>query len=253
MSKSLEVKNIQKSFGGIMAVMDVTFNASPGEITSIIGPNGAGKTTLINIISGIYKPDKGKVFADKYDITGKPPYDIVNYGIKRTFQNIKTFSNMTLLENVMVGFHSASKYGFINSMLHFGYLKRQEKRIAEESYELLDKLDLSDYADYFPGELPYGIQKKLEIARTLSGNPDIILLDEPVAGLNIAESEEISKIIFQLKELGKTVILIEHDMNVVMEISNKIVCLQYGEKIAEGTPSEIQNNSRVINAYLGVD
>ncbi len=253
MKKKLKVENIQKSFGGIMAVSDVTLEANSGEITAIIGPNGAGKTTLINIISGIYKPDRGKIFVDSKDITGIPPYKIVKYGIKRTFQNIQTFSNMTLLENVMVGFHYATKYGFINCMLQMNYLRKQERMIVEKSRKILEEMNLTKYADYYPTELPYGIQKKLEIARTLAGEPDIILFDEPVAGLNIAESYEISEIILNLKDKNKTILLIEHDMNVVMGISDKIICLHYGKKIAEGIPSDIQKNKDVINAYLGAD
>lgn len=251
MGKSLEIGNIRKSFGGIMAIMDITFNANPGEITSIIGPNGAGKTTLINVISGIYKPDRGFVKVDSQNITGISPHKIVQYGIKRTFQNIQTFSNMTLLENIMVGFHFSTKFGFISCMLQPGYLKKQEKKVKENSYQLLEELNLENYANFYPSELPYGIQKKLEIARTLAGEPDVLLFDEPVAGLNISESDEISNIILSLKERGKTIILIEHDMNVVMDISDKIICLHYGEKIAEGKPSEIQRNQKVINAYLG--
>lgn len=251
MSKILKVEKIQKSFGGIMALMNVSFSANPGMITAIIGPNGAGKTTLINVISGIYAPDRGLVKIDEIDITGMPPYRIIKFGIKRTFQNLQTFPNMTLLENIMVGFHYNTRYGFINCMLNFPYVKKQEKAIIEQSYNLIKEFNLESYANYLPSELPYGIQKKLELVRTIAGDPDIILLDEPVAGLNIAESEEISEIILNLKEKGKNIILIEHDMNVVMNISDKIICLHYGEKIAEGNPYEIQNNQQVINAYLG--
>ena len=251
MSKVLKVEKIQKSFGGIMALMNVSFSASPGVITAIIGPNGAGKTTLINVISGVYAPDKGSVKIDNINVTGMPPYNIIKYGIKRTFQNLQTFPNMTLLENIMVGFHYNTKYGFINCMLNLKHVKTQEKYIKEQSYNLIKEYNLQSYANYLPSELPYGIQKKLELVRTIAGDPEIILLDEPVAGLNIGESEEISEIIIHLKEKGKNIILIEHDMNVVMNISDRIICLHYGEKIAEGTPEEIQNNQQVINAYLG--
>ena len=246
-----KVTDVQKSFGGIMALIGVNFTAEKGLITAIIGPNGAGKTTLINVISGIYKPDKGSVIIKDKDITGLPSYKIVYNGIKRTFQNIQIFSNLTVLENIMLGFHHKTKYEFLNSILNLKYVKKQEKYIKEKSLDILENFNLSKYADQFAGNLPYGEQKKLEIARTVAGEPEMILLDEPVAGLNIAETEEISNIILHLKQQGKTILFIEHDMNIVMSISDKIVVLNFGEKIAEGTPDEIQNNEQVIRAYLG--
>ncbi len=249
--KILKVENIFKSFGGIMALTDISFEANPGIITSIIGPNGAGKTTLINIISGFYNPDKGKVFIDSTNITGKKPHIIIKYGLKRTFQNLQIFSNLTVIENVMLGFHYVTKYEFFNCILNLQYVKKQDKWIKEKSYEMLKEFNLDRYANKYASELPYGEQKKLEFARTIAGDPEIILLDEPVAGLNIKETEEISEIILKIKSKGKTVVLIEHDMNMVMDISDKIVVLNFGEKIAEGTPEEIQNNNKVIQAYLG--
>ncbi len=249
--KILKVENIFKSFGGILALADVSFTATDGLITSIIGPNGAGKTTLINIISGFYKPDKGKIFLDDKDITGLKPHKIIKYGLKRTFQNIQTFSNLTVIENVMVGFHFVTKYEFFNCLLNLTYVKNQDKRIKEASFEILKDFGLDKYANKYAASLPYGEQKKLEIARTVAGEPDIILLDEPVAGLNISETGEIAEIILNLKKQGKTILLIEHDMNMVMDISDKIIVLNFGEKIAEGVPEEIQKNKRVIEAYLG--
>jgi branched-chain amino acid transport system ATP-binding protein len=249
--KTLKVEHIFKSFGGIMALTDVDFTVTSGVITSIIGPNGAGKTTLINIISGFYNPDKGKIYINDIDITGSKPHKIIKFGLKRTFQNIQIFSNLTVLENVMVGFHYITKYEFLNCILNLGYIKRQDKWIQEKSYEILEEFNLIKHAHKYATELPYGEQKKLEFARTIAGNPDIILLDEPVAGLNIKETEEISEIIRKIKSLGKTILLIEHDMNMVMDISDQIIVLNYGEKIAEGTPSEIQQNDAVIKAYLG--
>ena len=249
--KTLQVEHLQKSFGGIMALIDINFKVEKGSITSIIGPNGAGKTTLINIISGFYKPDKGNIYIDNKEITGLPPHKIIKFGLKRTFQNIQTFKNLTVLENVMLGFHYITKYEFLNCILNLNFVKKQEKWIVEKSYKILKDFGLMEFSEKYASELSYGQQKKLELARTLAGEPDIILLDEPVAGLNIKETEGISEIILNSKLKGKTVVLIEHDMNMVMDISDKIIVLHYGDKIAEGTPEEIQNNPQVIQAYLG--
>ncbi len=249
--KILKVENIRKSFGGIMALIGVTFSAEKGLVTSIIGPNGAGKTTLINLISGIYVPDNGSIYINNANITGLPSHKIIYYNVKRTFQNIQIFSNLTVLENVMLGFHYNTKYEFLNSILNLGYVKKQEKEIKRKSYRILEQFGLTEFANDYASNLPYGKQKKLELARTVAGDPDLILLDEPVAGLNIGETQEIAEIILKLKNEGKTILLIEHDMNIVMNISDQIIVLNFGEKIAEGTPKEIQNNEHVIEAYLG--
>jgi len=234
-----------------MALSNITFDIDDASITSIIGPNGAGKSTLINVISGIYKPDKGSVFVGGREITGVPLHRINRYGIKRTFQNIQIFSNLTVIENIMLGFHSVTKYEFINCILNLKYVKDQEEFIKIESRNILKQFKMEHFADKYASELPYGQQKKLEIARTIAANPDIIFLDEPAAGLNISETKEISEIIIRLKMNGKSIILIEHDMNMVMDISDKIVVLNFGEKIAEGSSYDIQNNIDVISAYLG--
>ncbi len=248
----LEIKNLKKSFGGIMAIAGVNFNIKQNTISAIIGPNGAGKTTLINLISGIYKCDSGKVIYKKKDITNLAPHKIVEKKIVRTFQNLQVFANMTVLENVMVGMHSITKYEFINCILHFPMVKKQDKSIKEKSMEILKFFNLEKKANFRASALPYGEQKKLELARALAANPELMLLDEPVAGLNLTEAKMISEILLKLKEdFNITILLIEHNMNIVMDLSEKIIVLHYGEKIAEGTPTEIQNNPLVIKAYLG--
>jgi len=248
----LKVKDVEKSFGGLMAVAKVSFNVNEGDITAIIGPNGAGKTTLINIITGVYKCDKGKIFFKDKDITNLSPHKIVKHGIIRTFQNLQVFKNMTVLENVMVGMHSRTKYEFIACILNFPFVKKQDKEIYEKSYEILKYVGLENKAKFPASSLPYGEQKKLELARALSAEPKLLILDEPVAGLNLNEAEKICELLIDINKNRKiTIILIEHNMNVVMELSKKIIVLHYGEKIAEGTPFEIQNNPEVIRAYLG--
>ena len=248
----LRVENLKKSFGGIMAIVGVNFNVEEGSITSIIGPNGAGKTTLINLITGIYKCDNGKVFFKNKNITNLPSHKIVKHKIIRTFQNLQVFANMTVLENVMVGMHSVTKYEFINCILKLPMVKAQDKIIKEKSFELLKFVGLEQKAEYKASSLPYGEQKKLELARALAANPQLLLLDEPVAGLNLSEAQEVAELLLKLKnEFNITIVLIEHNMNIVMDLSQKIIVLHYGEKIAEGTPQEIQNNPMVIKAYLG--
>ena len=248
----LKVENIKKSFGGVMAITGVSFNVEEGSITAIIGPNGAGKTTLINLITGIYKCDSGKVFFKDTDITNISPHKIVRYKIIRTFQNLQVFANMTVLENVMVGMHSITKFGFINCILNLPSVRLQDKKIKEKSMEILKLVSLDKKANLKASALPYGEQKKLELARALAADPELLLLDEPVAGLNLTEAQEVCDFLIKLKEdFNKTIVLIEHNMNVVMDLSEKIIVLHYGEKIAEGIPEDIQNNPLVVKAYLG--
>ncbi len=248
----LRVENLKKSFGGIMAIAGVSFNVDAGSITSIIGPNGAGKTTLINLITGIYNCDYGKVFFKNKNITNLPPHKIVKHKIIRTFQNLQVFANMTVLENVMVGMHAITKYEFFSCIFNYISTKHQDKKIKEKSFELLKFIGLENKANFKASSLPYGEQKKLELARALAAEPELLLLDEPVAGLNPAETDEIADILCKLQsKFNITIILIEHNMNIVMELSEKIIVLHYGEKIAEGSPHEIQNNPIVIKAYLG--
>ena len=247
----LEVKAISKYFGGVRAVEDVSFNTKSRTIFSIIGPNGAGKTTLFNCLTGFLKPTKGNIIFSEKDISGLSPDKISRMGISRTFQNIRLFKEMTVIENVMVAQHSKIRSGLLSAIIRSPLFRQEELTIKERSFEYLELLGLENYKDNIAGSLPYGIQRKLEIARALATEASLILLDEPTAGMNPQESEEMMTTIRNLRDLGKTVILIEHDMKVVMGISERIIVIDHGVKIAEGTPDEIKNNPMVIEAYLG--
>ncbi len=249
--KVLEVTHLTKIFGGVTAVQDVSFTIQQGEITAVIGPNGAGKTTLFNLITGIYPPTQGEVRFLEQDVTGKTSYQMAQLGMSRTFQNLQIFNNMTVLENVMVGRHTKSSTGFLGAIFPIKKVQQEEKIIVEKSMELLDMVGLSSYYDIGAGNLPYGQQKMLEIARAAAVEPKLLLLDEPAAGLNSTETREIVKIIYRLRDMGVTILLVEHDMETVMEVADRLVVLNFGTKLAEGTPYEIQNNSEVIAAYLG--
>jgi branched-chain amino acid transport system ATP-binding protein len=249
----LEVRSLSRSFGGLKAVNEVSFAVEQGEIKSVIGPNGAGKTTLFNLISGMLPCDSGIVLQNGREITRLQPHRIAELGISRTFQTTKLFSRMTVLENVMVGRHSRTKAGFLSGVLNLPWTWKEEREIRERSMELLDALGLSEAAGELASNLPFGRQRLLEIARALATEPSLLLLDEPAAGLNIYETREMADLVLKIRGWGITVLLVEHDMSLVMDISDEIVVLNYGRKVAEGRPAEIQRDPEVIRIYLGGD
>lgn len=253
MSALLQVTRLNRFFGGLHAVADVSFSVSEGAIKAIIGPNGAGKTTLFNLISGNMEPSSGETHFQGQLITGLKAHGIAMRGLARTFQNIKLCPHMSVLENTMLGRHTRSKAGFIAGMLNLPWTWREESEIREKSLKILKLLSLEDLSDTEASALPFGKQRATEFARALAAEPKLLLLDEPASGLNLHETEELAELILKIRDLDMTVLLVEHDMSLVMDISDEIVVLNYGEKIAEGTPSEIQKNQEVIHIYLGED
>jgi len=254
MSNVIEVKNVTMRFGGVTAVNELNMAIPRGSIVGLIGPNGAGKTTAFNVITGFYAPTEGDVFFNDRKITGVPPHKICGLGMARTFQNIRLFYNETALENVMIGRHVRRKHHWWGSMLGLPGAVREEKEIRAKAEELLDRIGLSEYRDELASSLPYGAQRRLEIARALATEPSFLLLDEPAAGMNPQESLELMNFIRQIRdEFNLTILLIEHDMKVVMGVCEHIWVLEYGKLIAEGNADAIRSNPRVIEAYLGED
>ncbi len=248
----LKVQDVTLTFKGIAALMDVGFSVDQGQIVSLIGPNGAGKTSMLNCISGRYHPDSGSILLNGSSILGLPAHSRMSAGLSRTFQNIALFKGMSVLDNLMVGRHSRIQYGLLSSLIYFGRARKEEDRHRKRVEEVIDFLGLSAYRHKVAGSLPYGIQKLVELGRALAAEPELILLDEPMAGMNQEETEEMARYILDINEEWRiTVLLVEHDMGVVMDISDKVVVLDFGQVLAEGSPEEVQSNPDVVAAYLG--